>query len=85
MEIPTGYYDDINNVIYNLKQLILATIKFRKDDLDICYAFTDKKTSVYVKDGCYLRLENDGATTLGFEHGITINNSSLKSRYLSSG
>ena len=32
-DIPTGYYDTIKNVIYNLKQLMLATNNFRKDDL----------------------------------------------------
>ena len=83
LEIPTGYYDNINNVIYNLKQLILATNKFRKDDLDIRYASIDKRTSVYVKNGCYLRLEDDVATILGFEPGTTINNTLLTSPYLS--
>ena len=54
LEIPTGYYDNINNVTYNLKQLILATDKFQKDDVDIRYASIDKRTSVYVTNNCYL-------------------------------
>ena len=41
-EIPTEYYDNIN-ITYNLKQLILATNKFLKDDVDIHHASIDKK------------------------------------------
>ena len=35
LEIPTGYYDKINNVIYNLKVLMWTPTNFGKDDLDI--------------------------------------------------
>ena len=83
LEIPTGYYDNINNVIYNLKQLIFATNKFQKDDLDIHYASGDKRTSVNIKNGCCLRLEDNVATILGFEPGTTINKSLLTSPHLS--
>ena len=31
----TGYYDNINSVTSNLKQLFLVANKFRKDDVDI--------------------------------------------------
>ena len=54
LEIPTGSYDNINSVTYNFKQLIMATNKFRKDDVDIRYASIDKRTSVYVANNCYL-------------------------------
>ena len=66
LEIPAGYYDNTNSVIYNFKQLILVTNKVRKDDLDIRYASVDKRTSVYIKNSCYLQLEDDVATILGF-------------------
>ena len=83
LEIRTGNYDNINNVTYNWKQLILATNKFRKDDVDICYASIDKRMSVYVTNNCYLRLEGDVAMILGFEPGATISNSLVTSPYLS--
>ena len=83
LEIPRGYYDNINNVTYNLKQLLLATNKFRKDDVDIRFASIDKRTSVYVMNNCYLRLEGDGAMILGFEPGATISNSLVTRHYLS--
>ena len=73
-ETQIRYYDNINNVTYNLKQLILATSKFRKDDVDIRYASIDKRPSVYVKNDCYLRLEDDVAMIFGFEPGATISN-----------
>ena len=66
-----------------MKQLILATNKFQKNDLDIRYASIDKRTSVYVKNSSYLRLEDDVAIILGFEPRTTINNSLLMSPYLS--
>ena len=82
LEIPTGYYDiNVNNITYNLKQLILATDKFRKDDVGIPYA--SKRTSVCVTNTCYLRLEGDVAMILGFEPGATISNSLVTSPYLS--
>ena len=55
---------NINNVTYNLKQLILATNNFRKNDVDIYYAPTGKRTSVYVTNNCYLQLEGDVAMIL---------------------
>ena len=64
LEIPIGHYDNINNVTYNFKQLIMATNKFRKDDVDIRYASIDKRTSVYVANNCYLRLKGDVTTQL---------------------
>ena len=78
-----GVHCNINNVTYNLKQLILATSNFQKDDVDICYASTDKRTSVYVKNCCYLWLESDVAMTWRFEPGATISNSLVTSPYLS--
>ena len=68
-----------------MKQLILAVNKFRKDDVDIRHASIDKRSSnsVYVANNCYLRLEGDVAMTLGFELGVTINNSLVTSPYLS--
>ena len=79
----TGYYDNINNVTYNLKQLILVTNKFRKDDVDILYASIDKRTSVYVTNNCYLRLEGNVAMILGFEAGANISNFLVTSPCLS--
>ena len=66
-----------------MKQLILATTKFRKDDVDIRYASIDKRMSVYITNNCYLRLEGDVAMILGFEPGATISNSFDTSSYLS--
>ena len=83
LEIPRGYYDNINNVTYNLKQLILSTNKFRKDDVDIRFASIDKRTSMYVMNNCYLRLEGEGAMILGFEPRATISNSLVTRHYLS--
>ena len=37
LEISTGSFYKIDNATYNLKQLILATNKFRKDDVDIMH------------------------------------------------
>ena len=54
LKIPTGYYDNINNVTYNLKQLILAANKFQEDGVDIHYVSIGKRTSVYVTNSCYL-------------------------------
>ena len=85
LEIPTGHYDNINNVTYNLKQLILAINKSRKDDVDIRYASIDKRMSVYVKNNCYLRLEGNVVMILGFEPGATIINSFVTSPSLSTG
>ena len=62
---------------------MLATNNFRKDDLDIRYASADKRISVYIKNGCYLRLEDDVGKVLGFEAGTAINNSLLMGPYLS--
>ena len=41
----------MNNVIYNLTQLILGINKFRKDDLDIRHASINKRTSVGFEPG----------------------------------
>ena len=41
-------YDNISNVAYNLKQLIFATNKFRKDDVGIRYTPIEKRMSVNV-------------------------------------
>ena len=71
MEIPTGYYDNISNVIYYLKQLILATNKFWKDDLNIRYASVDKRTSVFVKTAVTYDSKMM-LPVLGFEPGTTI-------------
>ena len=38
---------------------------------------------MHVKNSCYLRLEDDVATILGFEPGTTVDNSLLTNPYLS--
>ena len=81
--IPSGYYKDINNLIYNIRQLIGATGKFRDNDVDLRYVPTDKRTSVYVKSGCHVKLDGDIATVLGFETGTVVNNTLLTSPFLS--
>ena len=68
-KFQTEYYDNIDNATYNLKQLILATNKFQKDDVDIRYASIDKRTSMYVTNNSNLRLKGDVAMILGFEFG----------------
>ena len=83
LEIPTGYYDNINNVVYSLEQLILTTSKFQKNNLDICYASVDKRTFVYIKTAVTYNSKMMLPQILVFEPGTTINNSLLTSPYLS--
>ena len=82
LTIPTLYYDNNNTVVYNLKLLVLATKKFRKDDLYIPNASIDRRASVYVKNGCHLRLVDSVDMVFGFEPETTVNSSLVTNPYL---
>ncbi len=79
IEIPPGNYNDIEKLIFALMERITMTRKFRADDLEIHYTPIDKRTSIFVKRGCFLRLEGDVATVLGFNQGTVINNTLVTS------
>ena len=83
VKIPPGNYSAVNNLIYNITQLIRATAKFREDDFEFRYTPTDKRTSVFVKRGCFVKLEGDIATVLGFKRGTVVNDTLVTSPFLS--